>query len=119
MPRLPDHPCAYPGCPKLVPRGKKYCDDHIGAHPDETRSAAERGYGARWNRARKRFLEKQPLCVECMKEGRFIKATDVDHVVAHRGYPALFWDERNWQALCHKHHSQKTRLEDHNPTYHY
>ena len=23
MPRFPDHPCRHPGCPKLVPKGKK------------------------------------------------------------------------------------------------
>ena len=95
VPRFPDHPCAHPSCPKLVPRGKKYCDAHTALHPEEIRSAAERGYGSRWNKARKRFLEKHPLCVECMKEGRYVKATDVDHVVPHRGDPVLFWDESN------------------------
>ena len=119
VPRFPDHPCAHPGCPRLVPRGKKYCDDHIGAHPEEIRPAAERGYGSRWNKARKRFLEKNPLCVECMKQGRYVRATDVDHIVPHRGDPKLFWDEGNWQALCHRCHSVKTRREDHDPVYHY
>ena len=51
VPRFPDHPCAHPGCPKLVPRGKKYCDAHTALHPEEIRSAAERGYGSRWNKA--------------------------------------------------------------------
>ena len=119
LPRFPDHPCSHPGCPRLVPRGKKYCDEHAGQHPEEIRSAAERGYGPKWNRARKRFLKKNPLCVECMKEGRYVKATDVDHIKAHRGDPVLFWDESNWQPLCHSCHSKKTRREDNNPTYHY
>jgi len=54
-----------------------------------------------------------------MKEGCYTKATDVDHIVPHRGDQRLFWDESNWQALCHRHHSIKTRSEDHNPSYHY
>jgi len=119
MPRLPDHPCAHPGCPRLVPRGKKYCEEHIGAHPEESRPAAGRGYGSRWQKARKRYLEAHPLCVECLKDGRYEKATDVDHVIAHRGDPKLFWDGSNWQPLCHRHHSEKTRREDHDPVYHY
>lgn len=119
MPRFPDHPCRHPGCPKLVPKGKKYCDEHLGLHPEEIRSAAGRGYGTQWNKARKRFLKRNPLCVECMKAGRYVKATDVDHIVPHRGDAQLFWDEDNWQALCHHCHSVKTGREDHNPTYRY
>ena len=119
LPRIPDHPCSHPGCPKLVPRGKKYCEAHTAQHPEEVRSAAVRGYGSKWQRARKRYLEAHPLCVECLKDGWYVKATDVDHIKAHRGDPALFWDESNWQSLCHKHHSEKTRREDHDPVYRY
>jgi 5-methylcytosine-specific restriction protein A len=54
-----------------------------------------------------------------MKEGKYVKATDVDHIVPHRGNSKLFWDQGNWQPLCHKHHSIKTRREDNNPSYHY
>jgi 5-methylcytosine-specific restriction protein A len=54
-----------------------------------------------------------------MKSGRYVKATDVDHIVPHRGDSILFWDQNNWQALCHRHHSIKTRREDHNPEYRY
>ena len=28
MPRRPKTPCKYPGCPRLVPYGRKYCDEH-------------------------------------------------------------------------------------------
>ena len=30
MPYFPDHPCRHPGCAKLVPKGQKYCDEHVG-----------------------------------------------------------------------------------------
>ena len=96
MPRTPDHPCGHPGCPRLVPRGRKYCDEHTAKHPEEVRSAAGRGYGAAWRKARKQYLEAHPMCVECMKEGRYVKATDVDHIVPHRGDQKLFWDRSNW-----------------------
>jgi 5-methylcytosine-specific restriction protein A len=38
-------------------------------------------------------------------------ATDVDHVVPHRGDRQLFWDTSNHQALCHSCHSRKTGKE--------
>ena len=48
-----------------------------------------------------------------------MQPTDVDHIIPHRGDQKLFWDKSNWQALCHRHHSMKTRREDQTPTYHY
>ena len=119
MPYKPNVPCKHPGCAALVPAGEKYCEQHKSLHPEEVRSAAERGYDSRWQKARKRYLAANPLCVECAKEGRYTKATDVDHVVPHRGNQTLFWDQDNWQPLCHRHHSIKTRREDNNPFYKY
>lgn len=119
MPSRPKTPCRHPGCAALVPYGTKYCDKHRSLHPEDIRSAGSRGYGTAWNRARKRYLETHPLCVECMKQGRYVKATDVDHIKPHRGDSVLFWDQSNWQSLCHRHHSIKTRNEDHTPEYKY
>ena len=119
MPMRPKHPCSHPGCPELVPSGPKYCDKHKAAHPEESRPASGRGYGSRWQKARKQYLESHPLCVMCMKEGQFRKATVVDHIVPHRGDERLFWDRENWQSLCKEHHDRKTLTEDINPSYHY
>ena len=119
MPKRPNTPCRHPGCAELVPYGTKYCDKHRSLHPEDTRSAGSRGYGTAWNKARKRYLETHPLCAECLKEGRYVKATDVDHIKPHRGDNVLFWDQGNWQSLCHRHHSIKTRNEDHTPEYKY
>ena len=119
MPKKPKVPCKHPGCAALVPPGQKYCERHKALHPEEVRSAASRGYGAAWRKARKQYLEEHPLCVECMKEGRYVKATVVDHVVPHRGDKVLFWDRSNWQALCKRCHDRKTGNVDQTPTYHY
>ena len=119
MPYRPDKPCRHPGCAALIHSGQKYCDRHRALHPEDVRSASGRGYGSAWRKARKEFLQIHPLCEECMKEGRYVKATDVDHIVPHRGNRKLFWDRSNWQALCHRHHSMKTRQEDQTPEYHY
>ena len=76
-------------------------------------TTAERGYGARWQRARESHLRLYPLCVMCEAEGRVTAATVVDHKDPHRGDMALFWDRSRWQSLCATHHSSdKQRLEN-------
>ena len=112
MPTKPKVPCKHPGCPNLVPSGTKYCDAHKALHPEEVRSAAGRGYGSAWRKASKQFLQAHPLCEECQKQGRYVKATVVDHVVPHRGDEKLFWDRSNWRALCKRCHDKKTGNED-------
>ena len=119
MPSKPKVPCRHPGCPELVPAGTRYCETHRPQHLEEVRSASRRGYGSAWRRESKRFLLMRPLCEECRKNGRYTKATVVDHVIPHRGDQKLFWDRSNWRALCKRCHDQKTGREDSRPTYHY
>ena len=70
--------------------------------------AAERGYDGRWRKARSAFLQRNPLCVECMRKGVLTPATVVDHIIPHRGDKELFWNEENWQPLCKSCHDRKT-----------
>ena len=109
MPRFPKRPCRYPGCPNLCEWGV-YCELHRKDNSTDAQrgGATARGYDSRWREARKLYLQRHPLCVECMKQGRYIKATDVDHIKPHRGDSVLFWDQSNWQALCKAHHDAKT-----------
>ena len=72
-------------------------------------SSTARGYGYKWQQARKGWLAKHPLCVVCDAQGRVTAATDVDHIVPHRGDMRLFWDSTtNWQSLCGPCHKAKT-----------
>ena len=48
-------------------------------------SAAARGYGGTWRTARLRFLRNNPLCAECLRQGRITPATVVDHDLAPGG----------------------------------
>lgn len=104
MPRKPQRPCRHPGCPRLS--DGVYCDEHRGLYMRE--NAAQRGYDSRWRAARKHFLERHPLCALCLKEGKTVPATVVDHVIPHRGDARLFWDKSNWQPLCKDCHDHKT-----------
>ena len=108
MPKTPKRPCRYPGCPNLCEKGI-YCEKHSDYSSDRLRGgAAARGYDAHWRKARKAFLSRHPLCVECLKSGVLTPATVVDHIVPHRGDHALFWNEQNWQPLCKDCHDRKT-----------
>ena len=116
MPKKSKHPCGYPGCPQLVDAGQRYCEKH--KQPDRP-SAAKRGYNSKWRRLSKVYLRKHPMCVRCLQQGRYVPATVVDHIIPHRGTPALMWDESNWQALCKPCHDKKTGNEDSRPVYSY
>lgn len=79
---------------------------------DKRDSAHKRGYGVRWRRARKAYLQQNPLCVVCRQQGRTVEATVVDHIEPHRGDPGKFWDVSNWQSLCKPHHDSAAKVKD-------
>ncbi|RXF69233.1 HNH endonuclease [Hansschlegelia zhihuaiae] len=112
MPRRPAHFC---NCGRIVAACSRCvcqqaADRVRKARHDRNRpSARERGYDRDWQRERAAFLIVNPTCKRCGAQ-----ATDVDHIKPHRGDRWLFWDRRNWQALCgHCHDSHKQREERH------
>lgn len=83
MPYRPKKPCRHPGCAKLT--DGRYCEEHISLHPEVTRSAAKRGYDSKWRKESKVYLREHPLCEICKRNGKYVQATVVDHIKAHRG----------------------------------
>lgn len=69
-------------------------------------------HSRRWRACRLQHLNQHPLCVACEQAGRMTPATEVDHIIAHKGNYDLFWDEANWRSMCKPCHSRKTVLED-------
>lgn len=67
----------------------------------------------RWRKLSSSFLGKpgNGLCAACLGLDIVSPATEVDHIQPHRGDPALFWDEDNWQGLCAQCHGLKTSIE--------
>ena len=110
--------CLHPGCGELTREG--YCQKH-------KRPQAPRRESAEWhhwyrlpiwvNDLRPAQLLREPYCRECARiyppgdPRRRTRATEVDHVIPHRGIWARFIDRRNLQSLCHRHHSIKTMQE--------
>jgi 5-methylcytosine-specific restriction endonuclease McrA len=70
-------------------------------------SASVRGYGSKWQKARKDFLKTHPICARCTNP-----ATVVDHDIPHKGNLKLFWDRKNWVPLCAHHHSSSKQREE-------
>jgi 5-methylcytosine-specific restriction protein A len=113
MPNKPLKPCNKAGCHELT--RESYCEQHKKEKHqyDKNRgTAAQRGYGAKWRKARKYYLSANPLCVKCREEDKLSVATVVDHITPHKGDKGLFWDQNNWAALCASCHSRKTVQED-------
>jgi 5-methylcytosine-specific restriction protein A len=108
-------PCGYPGCAALTDAGR--CDRHRKQERKEYDRQrgypATRGYNYDWHIASKAHLARNPLCVQCMKKRRIVAATVTDHIVPHKGDPALFWDPNNWQSMCKSCHDRKTASRDH------
>ena len=105
--------CNYPGCSKLTKN--TYCEEHEGEvkkKRGKRESSSRRGYNYQWQKEREKFLRRNPLCTECMKENKITPAKIVDHIVPHKGDMKLFWDRSNWQPLCKRCHDSKTARED-------
>lgn len=104
--------CAHPGCTVLTDSG--YCDKHK-PKPRRTESASWHWMYTKpelhWAERRQEQLIAEPFCRICASQGRRVRATDVDHVVPHKGSVKLFMTGE-LQSLCHSCHSRKTMAEN-------
>ena len=105
------------GCGRRVDPGARCeCEARRKAERDKRHDAkrgnsSQRGYGGTWERAAKAFLARRENRF-CRWPGCEEQARHVDHIIAHKGNPALRDDPKNWQGLCaHHHNSAKQRLE--------
>jgi 5-methylcytosine-specific restriction protein A len=116
---MPLHQCRYQGCRNKT--NKSYCPEHADVvkkkwqkDTDRRRgTSTERGYDGRWAKYRIGYLKEHPLCVECEKNGKYVPAKDIDHIIPVNGQDdPLFWEPTNHQGLCHRHHGEKTAREN-------
>ncbi len=78
-------------------------------------SRQSRGYGAEWERIRKRIIQRDKgLCQECLRHGRVTIGREVDHIVpkaeaARRGWTQAQTDaDSNCELKCKSCHLAKT-----------
>lgn len=116
--------CSFAGCEEVSLPDSPHCSEHAADAATKLaarRAAAQKSDQAqlgrklyslpRWKREAHAFLTRNPLCVDCLDLGAVVPATDVDHMLPHRGNRQRFFDRSNWQALCHPCHSRKTAHE--------
>lgn len=111
MPKKPLKPCSYPGCPKLTE--SRYCLEHKQLTDKQYNTyqrdkVSQRFYqSAEWKNLKKLKLSTSPLCEECKRQGKLVKATMADHItpIKQGGYPL---DIKNLQSLCWSCHSRKS-----------
>jgi 5-methylcytosine-specific restriction protein A len=60
---------------------------------------------ARWRRLRLLVLDRDPLCVLCLRSGIETPSTVADHIQPHNGNYDLMWSMDNLQGLCESCHS--------------
>ena len=106
MPHKPLKPCV--DCGTLT--DKTRCKTHRRTQDTQRGTSTQRGYDHKWRKVRAAHLRKEPLCRQC---DRPTMATEVDHIIPHKGQSdPLFWDDSNLASLCTTHHSRKTRREN-------
>lgn len=84
-------------------------------------SRHKRGYGAAWDKKRKRILERDGglcRCQHCKAAGRILIASEVDHVISKARARKMGWteeridDESNLAAINSDCHKRKTAEEE-------
>ena len=116
--------CVAPGCDELALPGLAHCADHevdrqaraaarraVAKQSDQARKGSALYRSKAWQIAARAHLARHPLCRDCAELKLVVAATEVDHIVPHRGDRARFWDRSNWQSLCKPCHSRKTARE--------
>lgn len=71
-------------------------------------SARERGYDSQWDAFSKRYRQENPLCMDCLEEGRATPSEHVHHIRKLREHPELKYDESNLRGLCETCHNKRT-----------
>lgn len=64
-----------------------------------------------WIKLRDYIRLRDPLCVECLKEGVTRPTDHIDHKIPRSVRPDLELEPENLQGLCATHHNRKTAAE--------
>ena len=68
---------------------------------------------APWKTIRHQRLDlDKGLCQMCLRAGKHVAGSVVDHKIPHRGDPELFFCLENTQVLCKKHHDSDKQSEE-------
>ncbi len=57
-------------------------------------------------------LSDHPLCARCMRDGKYVEAKVVNHIIPHRGDWRLFISIDNLESLCKACHDSEVQSEE-------
>lgn len=78
----------------------------------KTISGRNRFYNSKeWRALRLVVLTETPFCVNCLKTGIKVLASECDHIIDIKDRPDLVFNKDNLQSLCKSCHSKKTVAE--------
>ena len=63
----------------------------------------------RWKRVRAIKIINNPLCEDCLLEGKTIQVQEVHHIIPIEVRPDLAFDYDNLMSLCVEHHKKRDR----------
>ena len=109
MPKAAPKPCSQPGCGVLVRDGTSRCSKHQREAWTKKPTATKRVTGRKLQAMRNELFARNPLCVECERQGRVTLATQRDHIkpLGEGGAD----DRDNEQGLCVPCHDAKSLAE--------
>jgi len=66
----------------------------------------------RWRAIRKLVLNRDPLCILCLRRGIERGSQVADHIIPHNNDLKLFYDINNIQGVCYSCHSGVKRIQE-------
>lgn len=113
MPSKQKSYCMETGCKAFAEIGGR-CKEHYKATRRPKKKPDHKSWysNAPWKTLRRKWLQSNPLCVECKRQGIITPADTVDHIRPHKGNWELFMDTENLQSLCKQCHDKKTVKSD-------
>lgn len=104
---MPDHPKSFrpvTGAPNKAPKATHNWGGRQGNRHD-------RGYDTEWDKARRLYIDGNPLCEMCDRKGRVSPVEQVDHIIPFRSKEdrLLRLQQMNFQSVCTPCHRLKER----------
>ena len=99
--------CIYPRCSEYAEEGSNYCKEHsIRKRADNKRgSSRSRGYDYKWEKVRKEYITRHPLCERCESLGIITSAVLVHHKVRLADGGEAY-NPDNLMSLCYRCHEE-------------
>lgn len=118
MPMKPARPCRYRGCAGLTTDSSGYCEQHKNTDRkrrarDYSKKPDDKFYSSTaWAKCRLMKLARDPLCEDCLAEGRLTQGEIVHHVIHYQDRPDMAYHLDNLRTVCRSCHAKEHLYEN-------